>query len=338
MPLRWGIVTAAKICNDFVNAFNSYPQTGDQVIAAIAARDQTRASDFAKLHGIPKVFPSYQALAESKDVDVVYIGALNPDHYPLAKLFLENGKHVLCEKPLCLNYKQTKSLISLAKKNKLFLMEAVWSRFSPAYIALEQQISSGKLGEVQHVEVNFGVPIEGVERLWKKEMGGSAIMDLGVYLLQFAQFILKEEPVKVTAVGELNQDGVDLVDTVVLEYSGGRRAVLNAHARVQLWNKATVYGTKGRLTLEEPFHFPTQLINVDGSTQEFPLHDSKLPYNFDNSAGLVFEAIEVARCIKEGLLESPRMSHQDSLIISKLQDTIRKQVGVHYDVDDKEYP
>ncbi|KPI94996.1 Trans-1,2-dihydrobenzene-1,2-diol dehydrogenase [Papilio xuthus] len=338
MTLRWGIVTAGKICHDFVNAFNSYPDKGDQVIAAVAARDKTKAAAFAKTHSIAKVFDSYQSMAASKDIDVVYIGALNPDHYELAKLYLEHGKHVLCEKPLCLNYKQTESLIRFAKKKNLFLMEAVWSRFSPAYIELEKDINAGKLGDIQYVEVNFGVPIAAVDRLRLKGLGGSAVLDIGIYTLQFAQFIFKEEPIKVTAIGDLNEDGVDLVDTVILDYKGGKKAVLIINTQVRLWNKATVYGTKGRATIEDPFHFPETLIHVDGTAEKIPLHTSSIPYNFENSAGLVYEAMEVARCIKLGLKESPRMSHQESLLLAKLEDEIRKQVGVHFDVDDQEYP
>ncbi|XP_049875503.1 trans-1,2-dihydrobenzene-1,2-diol dehydrogenase-like [Pectinophora gossypiella] len=338
MTLRWGIVTAGKISHDFASAFNSYPDKGDQSIVAVAARDKSKAAEFAKLHNISKVFDSYKDLATSSDIDVAYIGALNPHHYELTKLFLESGKHVLCEKPLCLNYKQAQSLINLAEKKKLFLMEAVWSRFSPAYKALERDINDGKIGDVLFVEVNFGVPIAAVDRLRLKELGGSAVLDLGVYVLQFAQYVFKGEPIAVTARGELNEDGVDLVDNIILEYSGGRRAVLNVHSKVKLWNKATVTGTKGRLTLNDPFHFPTELVKVDGTVEKFPLHSTELSCNFGNSAGLVYQAVEVARCIKEGLLESPRMTHKDSLILAKLEDTVRKQVGVHYDVDDVEYP
>ncbi|XP_045779857.1 trans-1,2-dihydrobenzene-1,2-diol dehydrogenase-like [Maniola jurtina] len=337
MTIRWGIVTSGKISHDFVNAVNSYPDKGDMVIAAVAARDKSRAEEFAKTHGIPKVFATYADMAKSNDIDVVYIGALNPDHYPLTKLFLESGKHVLCEKPLCLNFKQTQSLINIARNKKLFLMEAVWSRFSPSYIALEREIQAGKLGEPQFLEANFGESILTVDRLIKKEMGGSAILDLGIYTLQLAQYIFKDEPIKVTAVGELNDDGVDLVDTVILEYAGGRRAVLNAHSKLKLWNKATVVGPLGRVTLEAPFHFPDTVTHVDGKVEKFPLHKSSLKYNFVNSAGLVYEALETARCIKEGLIESPRMSHQESLVLAKLMDTVRKQVGVHYDVDDLEF-
>ncbi|XP_026497860.2 trans-1,2-dihydrobenzene-1,2-diol dehydrogenase-like [Vanessa tameamea] len=336
MTIRWGIVTSGKISHDFVNAFNSFPDVGDQVIAAVAARDKSRAEEFAKTHKIAKVFASYDEMAMSSDIDVAYIGALNPDHFKLSKLFLECGKHVLCEKPLCMNYKETESLLSIAKSKNLFIMEAVWSRFAPSYMALEKEIQSGKLGDVQFVEVNFGVPIANVDRLRKKDLGGSAVLDIGIYTLQFAQFVFREEPVKVTAFGEINNDGVDVVDTIILEYSGNRRAVLNVNAKIRLWNKATVYGTKGRVTVEDPFHFPDTLIHNDGNVEKFSLHTSNQKYNFGNSAGLVYQALEVARCIKQGLNESPRMSHKESLLLAKLRDMVRKQVGVHFEVDDKE--
>ncbi|KAL0850999.1 hypothetical protein ABMA28_006892 [Loxostege sticticalis] len=321
MTLRWGIVTAGKISHDFVNAFNSYPNVGEQIIAA-----------FAKLHKIGKVFDSYQKMAESNDIDITYIGALNPDHYHITKLFLENGKHVLCEKPLCLNHKQVQSLVNISKQKKLFLMEAIWSRFSPVYLALEKEIQAGKLGEIKHVEANFGAPIATVDRL-------SAVLDIGVYTLQFAQFVFKDEPIKVTAVGNLNEYGVDTTETVILEYEGGRRAVLNVDSTVMLWNKATVVGTKGRMTVEEPLNFPHTLIHVDGTVEKHSLHTSNIPYVCDNTAaGLVYQALEVEICIRKGLLESPRMSHKDSLVLAKLEDAVRKQIGVHYDVDDEEFP
>ncbi|XP_013197064.1 trans-1,2-dihydrobenzene-1,2-diol dehydrogenase [Amyelois transitella] len=338
MTIRWGIVCAGKICQDFVNAVNSYPDKGDQVIAAVAARNKERATEFAKQLNIPKVFDSYEAMAASKEIDVAYIGALNPDHYALSKLFLENGKHVLCEKPLCLNFKQTESLLKLAQKKKLFLMEAVWSRFAPAYVALEKDIKDGKLGDVKYLEVNFGVPIKYVERVTKKEFGGSAVLDIGVYTLQLAQYVFKDEPIRISVVAEpLNESGVDLMETIVLDYEGGRRAVLNISAHMRLWNRANIYGTKGRITLEDPFHFPTELIREGGKTERFPLHDTR-KFNFENSAGLVYEAIETVRCIKNGLLESPRMSHKESLVLAKLEDAVRKQIGVHFDVDDQEFP
>ncbi|CAD0194935.1 unnamed protein product [Chrysodeixis includens] len=337
MTLRWGIVSAGLISGDFVNALNSFPDKGDQAVVAVAARDKSKAAEFAKTYNIPKVFESYEALAKSNDIDIAYIGTLNPYHYEHSVLFLENGKHVLCEKPLCLNSKQSASLIKLAKKKNLFFMEAVWSRFSPAYLDLEKEIESGKLGEVRLVQGNFGFYCES-ERMFKKEFGGSAILDIGIYLLQLSQYVFKEEPKNVTTVGVQGETGVDVSESIILEYSNGKRAVLNVDATLDLVNKATIYGTKGRYTLEVPFHFPIETTGSDGTKKTFPLHTSSIPYNFGNSAGLAYQTVEIAKCIREGKTESPRMSHNDSIILAKLMDTVRRQLGVHYDADDAEYP
>ncbi|KAJ8719724.1 hypothetical protein PYW08_011899 [Mythimna loreyi] len=332
MTIRWGIVSAGKICSDFVNAVNSYPNKGDQEIVAVAARDKKKADEFAKIHNIKKTFGSYEEMAKSGGIDVVYIGALNPYHYVLAQLYLSNGKHVLCEKPLCMNTQQAESLIELAKKKKLFLMEAVWSRFSPAYIEMEKQIANGEIGEVKFLEANLGFFSES-DRVNKKEYGGSAVLDVGVYVLQLAQFIFKEQPIKIDIVGNVNEDGVDYTETIILEYNGGKRAVLNTHTQLQLINKATVYGTKSRITLKPPFHFPHKIICSDGLVKEFKLHQSKIPYNFENSAGLVYEAMEVARCIREGLTESPRMTLAESLSLAILETTVREKLGVRFNCD-----
>ncbi|CAG9581594.1 unnamed protein product [Danaus chrysippus] len=150
--------------------------------------------------------------------------------------------------------------------------------------------------------------------------------------------VFKDDPIKITAVGELNDDGVDSVETIILEYSEGRRAVLNNHTRVLLWNKATVVGDYGkRITLEEHLNMPDTMIHVDGRVEKFEFHPSKIPYNFKNSAGLIYEALETVRCIKEGLKESPIMTHSTSLQLIKILDAVRKQLGVHYDVDDQEF-
>ncbi|GBP87688.1 Trans-1,2-dihydrobenzene-1,2-diol dehydrogenase [Eumeta japonica] len=128
-------------------------------------------------------------------------------------------------------------------------MEAVWSRCTPGYAALEKEIKSGKLGDILFVEATLGVSIASVDRLRKKELGGSTLLDIGVYVLQFAQFVFKEEPIKVVSSGELNEDGVDVAVSMILEYSGGRRAVLTANSRLELDNRAVVYGTRGRVTV-----------------------------------------------------------------------------------------
>lgn len=165
MALRWGIAAAGKISQDFANAVGTLNE-GDHQLVAVAARDLGRAQDFATRFGVSKAHGSYLELANNPDVEVVYVGTLNPQHLEVAKLMLEHGKHVLVEKPLCLNEKQSHQLITYAERKNLFLMEAIWSRMFPSYQYVRKQIQNGTLGEILSVEVEFGFGgLEDVERL-----------------------------------------------------------------------------------------------------------------------------------------------------------------------------
>lgn len=155
MALKWGIASAGRISNDFVNAVGTLSEADHQVVA-VAARDLNRAKEFAERFGIPKAYSSYLELAQDPNVEAVYIGTLHPQHLEVGLLMLEHGKHVLCEKPLCMNEKQVRKLVTYAKQKNLFLMEAIWSRLFPSYQYVRQQIQSGKLGEILSVDVDFG--------------------------------------------------------------------------------------------------------------------------------------------------------------------------------------
>lgn len=166
MALKWGIASVGKISHDFVNALGTLSDE-DHHVVAVAARDLDRAQEFAERFGVPKnkAYQGYKTLAEDPDVEVVYIGVLNPQHYEVALLMLEHGKHVLLEKPMTMNEKQTRKLIAYAERKKLFLMEAIWSRFFPAYQYVKRQINSGVLGDIINVDVEFGFDLSNVERL-----------------------------------------------------------------------------------------------------------------------------------------------------------------------------
>lgn len=164
MALRWGIASAGKISSDFVNAVSTLSDNDHQVVA-VAARDLNRSQEFAEKYGIAKAYDAYDKLAKDPNVEVVYIGTLNPQHFEVAQLMLEHGKHVLVEKPLCMNEKQAKKLIAYAERKKLFLMEAIWSRFFPSYQYLRKQIRNGMLGDIKSVQIDFGASIEHVDRL-----------------------------------------------------------------------------------------------------------------------------------------------------------------------------
>lgn len=164
MALRWGIASAGKISHDFATAVATLPST-DHKLVAVAARDQKKAQEFADLHNIERAHEGYEKLAKDANVEVVYVGTLNPQHYEVVLLMLENNKHVLCEKPLCMNRRQAAHVLQVAEERKLFLMEAIWSRFFPAYKYLSEQVKSGALGEIEEVSVGFGFPISQVDRL-----------------------------------------------------------------------------------------------------------------------------------------------------------------------------
>lgn len=159
----------------------------------------------------------------------------------LGKLFLEAGKPVLCEKPLCMNKKQVQELVSLARSRKLFLMEAIWSRFNPVYTKIRDEISAGKIGTPYLVQADFGVKLDNKERVTARALGGSALLDIGVYCLQFALFILGR-PTGVKAIGHANSEGVDESVQILLEYPDGKAAVLCVHTKVKNNNNKKTTG------------------------------------------------------------------------------------------------
>ncbi|KAK4871583.1 hypothetical protein RN001_015707 [Aquatica leii] len=331
MALRWGIVSAGKISHDFVSALQTLP-TEDHEVIAIAARKKDDAEEFAKNHNIVKSYEGYEALAKDEEIDVVYIGTINPEHLSVSKLMLDHGKHVLCEKPLTINLREAQELVEHAKSKKLFLMEAIWSRAFPVYDELQKQIDSGAIGDVIQVNVDFGFPLTHVDRVNVKELGGSTILDIGVYALQFSQFVFRGlKPTTVVASGHLNKHKVDDSASAVLSYPNGRTTVLTVNARIRLSNKAHVFGTKGMITIPD-FWCPTEIITPTG-TFKFDLPESSAEFNYLNSSGLAYEAEEVRQCIKKGLCESPKLTHVESLELAKLMDTLRRLVGVTFPQD-----
>lgn len=164
MALRWGIAAAGKISNDFVSALTTLDAEHHSIVA-VAARDVNRAGEFAQRFGIPSAYGSYEELANDPNVQVVYVGTTNPQHYPVALMMLEHGKHVLVEKPLTINEKNSRHLIEVATSKNLFILEAIWSRFLPTYQYLRERISSGALGDIVSVDVEFGFKIDEVDRL-----------------------------------------------------------------------------------------------------------------------------------------------------------------------------
>lgn len=337
-PLHWGIVTVGKISHDFVNALTSLPE-GLHTVVAAAARNLEDAKKFAQEHDIPKYY-SYEDLAKDKEIDVVYIGAINAKHYELSKLYLEHGKHVLCEKPLCVNFKQCDALLKKAANKKLFLMEGIWSRFFPSYVFTRESIRNGVLGEIKKVDVQFGFEnlIESEKVRYgpdAKITGGGTILDLGVYAIQVALWAFEDVPSSIEATANIGPSGVDYGFKATLKFSNGGVANLETSAEVGLSNIATIEGTKGKIELHNLW-CPTKIIK-NGNVREWPLPTARWDFVLLNSCGFRYEAEEVRNCIQGGKLQSDSVDHEESRRIARIQDEIREQIGVKMPEDDMNF-
>ncbi|XP_003748342.1 trans-1,2-dihydrobenzene-1,2-diol dehydrogenase isoform X2 [Galendromus occidentalis] len=322
MATVWGILSAGKISHDFVTALRSLE---NHEVKVVAAKNLDNAKKFAALHKIPVILDNYEDII-TQGVDVVYCGSLNTQHYELVKLLLENKIPVLCEKPLTMYAKHTQALVKIARENKVFLMEAIWSRFLPVYDELRKNLPS--IGEIQQVNVTFGSKeIKKCERVTKPELGGSSILDIGVYCVNFAQLIFQDEvPVQIQAVGDISSDGVDFQTAMILKYRSGKFASLTTSLTADLPCEAIVHGVNGSIKLANPFWCPESL-DVNGRKIHLPFPETLLPCNYVNSSGLRYEAMHVRECLQKGLTESPVLPLDATLKIAEIMEICLKKVG-----------
>ncbi|XP_041851278.1 trans-1,2-dihydrobenzene-1,2-diol dehydrogenase-like [Melanotaenia boesemani] len=332
MATRWGICSAGKISHDFTVALKTLPAEHHQIVA-VAARKLEDAQEFAKKHSISRAYGSYEELAKDPDIDVVYVGVINPYHLKACLLFTNAKKNVLCEKPLAMNTKEVKEILDSAKRNDVFLMEAVWTRFFPVSVEIRRLLAQGELGEVKMVRSDFGMPLLDVPKLVEKELGGGALLSIGMYCLQLVFMVYDgEKPESIQATGVCLETGVDETGAVVLKFSRNRMAVFTFSSAVELPNDAVIVGTKGTVRFPGRMWCPTSFV-VNGKETQYPLPEPYLPLNFINSTGMRYEAEEVRQCLLKGLKESAVMSHADSLLLAEVEDEIRRQMGVVYSQD-----
>uniref|UniRef100_A0A4X1W1A9 Trans-1,2-dihydrobenzene-1,2-diol dehydrogenase n=2 Tax=Sus scrofa TaxID=9823 RepID=A0A4X1W1A9_PIG len=208
MALRWGIVSAGLISSDFTTVLRLLPRSEHQVVA-VAARDLSRAKEFARKHDIPKAYGSYEELAKDPNVEVAYIGTQHPQHKATVLLCLAAGKAVLCEKPMGVNAAEVREMVAEARSRGLFLMEAIWTRFFPAVEALRSVLAQETLGDLRVVQANFGKSIANVPRSVDWAQAGGSLLDLGIYCLQFISMVYGgQKPEKISAVGRRYETGL----------------------------------------------------------------------------------------------------------------------------------
>ena len=320
--MRWGIAATGGIARAFAQGLTL---VDDAELVAVASRTTDRARAFADEVGAPRAHGSYEALAGDPDVDIVYVASPHARHHDDAILFLEAGKHVLCEKPMALSAAQVRAMAEAAQRNGCFLMEALWSRCLPAYVELQRLLHDGVIGQPRLVEADFGFRIPDIDpnhRLFDLAQGGGALLDLGIYPLNLA-FLVLGHPLEVHAVADLGVTGADEQTAAVLRHRDGALSTVKAAIRTNLACTARIAGTDGVIDIPAFMHCPQHLVltTMTGAEHiEAPMEGN----------GLHHQVHEVHRCLRAGLPESPAMPLSESLALATTMDTIRAQIGLHY--------
>ncbi len=332
--LRWGVVATGSIAR---NVTPQLVQLEDAVLHAVSSRDPARARAFADDLGASVAYGDgggmlgYERMAADPDVDVVYVATPHGQHYEVAKPLLEAGKHVLVEKAFTITGDEAQALVDLASERGVFLMEAVWTRFLPAYQRALDVVASGEIGDVRWVQADLGFAAERDPRarLWSREAGGGALLDLAVYTFTWA-FGALGMPTGVHAVGTRTPEGVDGTHALTLSYPGGGVAQLLGTLEAQATRTATIAGTRGTLRTFAPLTHPDGFMVMAGD-------DHRREEVAPGSAPYAWMLREVARCVQQGLRESPTMPLADTVATMRLFDSVRKQLGVTYPNDERTF-
>lgn len=292
---------------------------------AIASRDGSRAREFAEKFNVPRYYDSYEALVKDPDIDAIYVSTPHAFHCEQTILALTHGKPVLCEKPMALTRREVEKMVRAAHDNKVFLMEAMWTRFLPHTQKILQLVHTGELGAIKYVRADFGFagPYHPDNRLFNLSLGGGALLDIGVYPL-FLCLLLLGEPQNILATGQLAATGADESCHALLQYKEGATAILSSTFAAQTSITAEIAGTEGLIQI------PSAWYKNDHFTLKRP---GAGPETFQLEPmvnGFEYQIRELMQCVDKGLIESPSMSHDFSLLISGTMDEIRRQIGVRY--------
>ncbi|MFC4553729.1 Gfo/Idh/MocA family protein [Georgenia faecalis] len=318
-PLRWGIIGTGGIAGHFVRQVR--PRTRQEIVA-VGSRTADRAAAFAAEHEIGRSYGSYAELVADPGVDVVYVASPHSEHRAHALLAIEAGKHVLVEKAFTRSAAEAEEVFAAARERGVFVMEAMWTRFLPHITAVRDLVQGGRLGEVVSLVADHGQRLDGDPggRLLNPDLAGGALLDLCVYPLSLAHFLLGA-PDEVVAVGSLTETGVDGQESVVLRYGERTLAVCSATLWASTATTASVAGNEARIEVSGPFYAPGEftVVHRDGRREE---------YRHPVDGGFEFEVAEVARCVSAGLQESAVMPWQATLDVMRVMDEVRRQLGV----------
>lgn len=319
--IRWGILGPGNIAVQFAQGIQAAP---DAELVAVGSRSLDSAHRFADRFGAARRYGSYAELARDPEVDVIYIAVPHPQHVGAALLCLDAGKAVLCEKPFTVNLAEAERVVARAREKRVFLMEALWTRFIPAVVHAKALVDSGAIGEPKMVQADFGAVfnVDDTHRVMDPALAGGALLDIGIYPISVATFFLG--PVEdVQASAAIGRTGVDEQIAVSMRHRNGGVSLSGATILARSPFDAVITGTTGRIRLNGDLCRPRSLTLTRGEGEEY----IELPYDGN---GYQFQADHVNECLRAGQLESTLLPLDHTLATMKVLDTTRERIGLKY--------
>ncbi|MBN1597124.1 MAG: Gfo/Idh/MocA family oxidoreductase [Bacteroidales bacterium] len=319
---NWGIIGPGRIAEKFASDLQLLPNAK---LYAVASRDISRATEFAKRYSADKAYGSYKELTQDPNVDIVYIATPHTRHYSNSLLCLENKKSVLCEKPVAINSRQCSIMVEKAKINNVFFMEAMWTRFLPSFIRLKELIDKKVIGDLLNIEADFGFrsSIDEKDRLFNPELGGGSLLDIGIYPV-FLAYQLAGIPLKIRAFSTLSESGIDHSTTMMFEHEKKVNSALLSSIVTSTRTEAIIYGKEGVIKVRPRWFMVSdiELIKNGQAPEVFSFTQQGFGYQY--------EASEVMNCLDKGLIESEKYSWTNSVDIMSILDKVRSITGIRY--------
>lgn len=317
--MKISILAPGNIANKMAQAVSGLPQVERY---AVASREYGKAKAFADKWGFEKAYGSYLEMLEDPQVELVYVATPHSHHYQYAKLCLEHGKHVLVEKAFTVNAAQAEELIRLSQEKGLLLAEAIWTRYMPSRQMIGELLERGVIGRVTSLTANLGYSLGHKERMLRPELAGGALLDLGVYTINFALMAFGDEVKHMSSQAVLSPEGVDFMNSITLTFEDGKMAVLHSNMLAKTDRQGVIYGDQGYLEIQN-INNPEEIRVFDADGCLKARHEVPEQIN-----GYEYEVLACMEAIEKGRTECPQMPHQETLRVMRLMDEMRRQWGM----------
>ncbi len=319
--MRIGIIGCGNIAGTLASTM---VKMGDGIqLMAAASRDIAKAEEFASRFGIEKAYGSYEELYQDEDIDLVYIAVPHSHHKKEMIDAINHGKAVLCEKAFCVNAAEAEEVFALAKEKRVFVAEAIWTRYMPSRKRIDEIISSGQIGRVVSISANLGYKIFQKQRISDPKLAGGALLDVGVYPLNFAMMFAHSDLASITGLANI-KDGVDSRNSISLLFKDGSMASIYSDTEMISDRKGIIYGTEGTIVIEN-INNPEKLTVYNGDRNPVELSSETFEHEIN---GYEYEIRECAECLEKGLLEPPSMPWAETVRVLKVTDSLRSIWGI----------